>query len=51
MLAPRPRIDESIDPETVSPSGPQRAWKQFGLMLLCVAWIGLGLIGHDPWKT
>ncbi len=20
-------------------------------MLLCVAWIGLGLTGHDPWKT
>jgi 4-amino-4-deoxy-L-arabinose transferase-like glycosyltransferase len=51
VLAPRPRIEEPIDPETVSPSGPQRAWKQFGLMLLCVAWIGLGLIGHDPWKT
>ncbi|HEY7903794.1 MAG TPA: hypothetical protein VIH36_10085 [Casimicrobiaceae bacterium] len=51
MLAPRPRRDESIDPADVSPSGPQRAWKQFGLLLLCGAWIALGLIGHDPWKT
>jgi 4-amino-4-deoxy-L-arabinose transferase-like glycosyltransferase len=51
VLAPRPRIDESIDPGSLSPSGPQRAWKQFGLVLLCGAWIALGLIGHDPWKT
>ena len=51
MLAPRPRIDEPVDPQSVSPSGPHRAWKQLGLMLLCVAWIALGLTGHDPWKT
>ena len=24
--------------------------KQFGLVLLCAAWILLGLFGHDPWK-
>ncbi|HEY5365222.1 MAG TPA: hypothetical protein VIL19_02005, partial [Casimicrobiaceae bacterium] len=51
MLAPRPRIDEPVDPQSVSPSGPYRAWKQLGLMLLCAAWIALGLTGHDPWKT
>lgn len=51
MLALRPSRHESIDPESVSPSGPQRAWKQAGLLLLCVVWIGLGLTGHDPWKT
>ncbi len=51
MLAPRPRIEEPVDPETVSPSGPNRAWKQLGLMLLCAAWIALGLTGHDPWKS
>src|SRR5258708_22155047 len=34
----------------LSPSGPYRALKQAGLVLLCVAWIVLGLIGHDPWK-
>jgi 4-amino-4-deoxy-L-arabinose transferase-like glycosyltransferase len=34
----------------LSPSGPYRALKQAGLVLLCSAWIILGLIGHDPWK-
>jgi len=34
----------------LSPSGPYRALKQAGLVLLCGAWIVLGLIGHDPWK-
>ena len=34
----------------LSPSGPYRALKQFGLVLLCAAWIVLGLFGHDPWK-
>jgi 4-amino-4-deoxy-L-arabinose transferase-like glycosyltransferase len=34
----------------LSPSGPFRAVKQAGLVLLCAAWIVLGLIGHDPWK-
>ncbi len=27
-----------------------RALKQAGLVLLCAAWILLGLFGHDPWK-
>jgi len=51
MRAPRPYIPESIDPEAVSPSAPFRAWKQLGLVLLCAAWVALGLAGHDPWKT
>src|SRR5690242_5992856 len=34
----------------LSPSGPYRAVKQAGLVLLCAAWIMLGLVGHDPWK-
>jgi 4-amino-4-deoxy-L-arabinose transferase-like glycosyltransferase len=34
----------------LSPSGPYRAIKHLGLMLLCTAWILLGLFGHDPWK-
>ena len=34
----------------LSPSGPNRALKQFGLVLLCGIWIVLGLFGHDPWK-
>ena len=39
------------DASELSPSGPYRALKQAGLVLLCVAWIALGLFGHDPWKT
>ena len=35
----------------MSPTGPYRALKQFGLVLLCAAWVALGLAGHDPWKT
>ena len=35
----------------LSPSGPYRSLKQLGLVLLCAAWIGLGLFGHDPWKA
>jgi 4-amino-4-deoxy-L-arabinose transferase-like glycosyltransferase len=51
MRAPRPYSPEPVDPEEVSPSGPLRAFKQFGLVLLCAAWVFLGLVGHDPWKT
>src|SRR5712691_9306020 len=36
---------------TLSPAGPYRALKQFGLVMLCGAWVVLGLVGHDPWKT
>jgi 4-amino-4-deoxy-L-arabinose transferase-like glycosyltransferase len=38
------------DASELSPSGPYRAFKQAGLVLLCAAWITLGLFGHDPWK-
>jgi len=51
MRAPRPYTPEPVDPEAVSPSGPWRAFKQFGLVLLCTAWVCMGLVGHDPWKT
>jgi len=51
MRAPRPYTPEPVDPEEVSPSGPLRAFKQFGLVLLCAAWVCMGLVGHDPWKT
>ena len=37
--------------DTLSPAGPYRSLKQVGLVLLCVAWVLLGLVGHDPWKT
>jgi 4-amino-4-deoxy-L-arabinose transferase-like glycosyltransferase len=51
VLSPNPRFAGPIDPDAVSPSAPHRAWKQLGLLLLCTAWIALGLGGHDPWKT
>lgn len=51
MRAPRPHPPENVDPEAVSPSAPFRTWKQLGLVLLCAAWVALGLAGHDPWKT
>jgi 4-amino-4-deoxy-L-arabinose transferase-like glycosyltransferase len=51
MRPPRSATPEPVDPESVSPSGPRRALKQAGLILLCLGWIVLGLIGHDPWKT
>ena len=35
----------------MSPSGPYRALKQFGLVVLCATWALLGTFGHDPWKT
>jgi len=43
-------LAESGNLARLSPSVPYRAFKQAGLVLLCVAWIGLGLFGHDPWK-
>ena len=52
MLRPtRSTVPETVDPETVSPSAPYRNYKQAGLLLLCAAWIVLGLAGRDPWKT
>ena len=50
MRAPRPYVPESVDPTEVSPSGPRRAFKQAGLVLLAAAWVIFGLLGHDPWK-
>jgi 4-amino-4-deoxy-L-arabinose transferase-like glycosyltransferase len=44
--APRPEAASEL-----SPSGPYRAYKQLGLVLLCAAWILPGLFGHDPWKS
>jgi 4-amino-4-deoxy-L-arabinose transferase-like glycosyltransferase len=51
MRAPRPYVPESVDPTEVSPAGRFRAVKQAGLVLLAVAWVALGLVGHDPWKV
>jgi 4-amino-4-deoxy-L-arabinose transferase-like glycosyltransferase len=46
-----PLVDPLLSPEDASePPWPYRALKQAGLVLLCAAWIALGLLGHDPWK-
>lgn len=44
------RVNRPDAASDLSPSGPYRALKQFGLVLLCATWILLGLFGHDPWK-
>jgi 4-amino-4-deoxy-L-arabinose transferase-like glycosyltransferase len=49
--ASRLTVTESVDPGTVSASQRTRAYRQAGLFLLCAAWIVLGLVGRDPWKT
>ena len=43
--------EASPESAELSPSGKYRALKQFGLVVLCGAWVVLGLVGHDPWKT
>lgn len=49
-MPPADPIANPADAPDLSPSGPYRAMKQAGLVLLCAAWILLGLFGHDPWK-
>lgn len=50
MRSPPRTASSPADPARLSPSDPYRTWKQAGLLLLAVAWIALGLVGHDPWK-
>jgi 4-amino-4-deoxy-L-arabinose transferase-like glycosyltransferase len=42
---------QPVDPDALSPSVPYRGMKQLGLVLLCGAWVLLGLVGRDPWKS
>jgi 4-amino-4-deoxy-L-arabinose transferase-like glycosyltransferase len=52
MIRPPPSpAPVPADDATLSPSGPYRSLKQAGLVVLCAAWVILGLVGHDPWKT
>ena len=49
---PRSSSSRSTTPvDELSPAGPYRALKQAGLLLLCLTWVLLGVVGHDPWKT
>ena len=51
-MAQRILVAEAMqDSAELSPSGKYRSLKQFGLVVLCGAWVVLGLVGHDPWKT
>ena len=42
---------QRLESDSNSPERPWRRLKQFGLIVLCAAWVALGLVGHDPWKT
>lgn len=48
--ATRPSLPEPVDSQSTRVA-PSRRLRQAGLLLLCVAWIALGLVGRDPWKT
>jgi len=50
MQPMRPRQRRVPDSLAAELPDPYRAWKQAGLLLLALAWIALGLAGHDPWK-
>jgi len=50
MQTTRMRPARAADSMAPDPPDPYRAWKQAGLLLLALAWIALGLAGHDPWK-
>jgi 4-amino-4-deoxy-L-arabinose transferase-like glycosyltransferase len=45
----RAHRSSAVAPTDVA-ADPYRVWKQLGLLLLALTWIGLGLAGHDPWK-
>ncbi len=51
MPTQAPADADSEQGSALSPSGPYRALKQFGLVVLCATWALLGTFGHDPWKT
>ena len=50
-MARLPETRDAPAADTLSPTGPYRAFKQAGLLLLCVTWVALGIFGHEPWRT
>jgi 4-amino-4-deoxy-L-arabinose transferase-like glycosyltransferase len=50
-MATLPPADDQTDDEAFDSPRRFGPWKQFGLTILCAAWVILGVIGHDPWKT
>jgi 4-amino-4-deoxy-L-arabinose transferase-like glycosyltransferase len=51
LRALRPIVPQPVDPQAADARARARAYRTLGLVLLCAAWIVLGLIGRDPWKT
>ena len=39
---------DADDDDGVRLAAPLRPLKQFGLVVLCAAWVVLGVVGHDP---
>ena len=50
-MATRQPVDDESDDEAFDSPRRFGPWKQAGLTILCAAWVILGVIGHDPWKT
>ena len=51
LRAFRSDVVAPVEPGSRTHQDRYRTYKQLGLFLLCTAWIALGLIGRDPWKT
>ena len=51
LRALRQTVPEPADSNVTDARARARAYRTLGLVLLCAAWIVLGLIGRDPWKT
>ncbi len=51
MPKQKPASADADDATALGASGRFGALKQFGLVVLCAAWVLLGTVGHDPWKT
>jgi 4-amino-4-deoxy-L-arabinose transferase-like glycosyltransferase len=51
MRATYPTGPDPVDPAALATTASWRVTKQLGLVLLCFAWVALGLLGRSPWKT
>jgi 4-amino-4-deoxy-L-arabinose transferase-like glycosyltransferase len=51
IMATLPLADDESDDDAFDSPRRFGPWKQFGLTILCAAWVLLGIFGHDPWKT
>ena len=51
LRAFRSDVAQPVEPGSMTDADRYRTFKQLGLFLLCTAWVALGVIGRDPWKT